>query len=328
MADFEQILGNDIVKNHFKSAIKNNKVSHAYILEGERGCGKKMLAESFARLLQCENPGEHACGTCTSCIQIEHRDHPDVIWVTHDKPNVVSVSDIREQLVNTVDIKPYKGPYKVYIIDEAEKMNMAAQNALLKTIEEPPEYAVILLLTGNRGMFLPTILSRCIFLSVKPVPFLTVKKYLKDRFPISDQEADFYARYSMGNIGKSVRIYESEDFRRVRNLLISILRDLHRMTVTQIYPLLKDLKKEKEYFQDVFDIMTMWYHDILIIKAEALENAIIFTEEYAALKRQSRNLRYEEIEDAISRIREARLQIRANVNVDAVIESLFFDLIK
>ena len=184
MPDFKDILGNERLKEHFQTAVKQNKISHAYIIEGEKGSGKKMIAAAFAKILQCEDRKEEegengavkACGACTSCIQVEHKNHPDVIWVSHEKAGVISVGEIREQIVNTMDVMPYKGPYKIYIVDEAEKMNLAAQNAILKTIEEPPEYGIILLLTTNRGAFLPTILSRCILLSVKPVEDTIVQK--------------------------------------------------------------------------------------------------------------------------------------------------------
>ena len=107
---------------------------------------------------------------------------------------------------------PYKGPYKIYIVDEAEKMNAAAQNAILKTIEEPPEYAVIFLLTTNRGAFLDTILSRCILLATRPVPGTAVEKYLVEKCSVSKEEAEFAAGFSLGNIGKAEAIVSSEEF--------------------------------------------------------------------------------------------------------------------
>ena len=162
MPDLKDILGNEILKDHFRTAVKQNKVSHAYIIEGEKGSGKKMIAAAFAKILQCENrQASTACGTCASCIQVEHKNHPDVIWVSHEKPSVISVKEIREQVVNTIDIMPYKGPYKIYIVDEAEKMNLAAQNAILKTIEEPPEHVIFIFATTEPHKVLPTIISRC-----------------------------------------------------------------------------------------------------------------------------------------------------------------------
>ena len=201
MADINDILGNERVKEHFIAAVHHKKISHAYIIEGDKGSGKKMLAAAFSKILQCETrqktEEERACNQCESCIQMENKDHPDVIWVSHEKAGVISVGEIREQVVNTVDIMPYKGPYKIYIIDEAEKMSVAAQNAILKTIEEPPEYAIIFLLTTNRGAFLDTILSRCILLETKPVSGKMIERYLGERYKIPEEEAelDLLERY-------------------------------------------------------------------------------------------------------------------------------------
>ena len=142
MAGFADIIGHEQIISHLKNAIAADKISHAYILNGPDKAGKKMLAEAFAMTLQCEAHGDEPCMECHSCKQAVSHNQPDIIYVTHEKPNTLSVEDIRTQLVNDIEVKPYSSKYKVYIIDEAEKMNPQAQNAMLKTIEEPPAYAV------------------------------------------------------------------------------------------------------------------------------------------------------------------------------------------
>ena len=180
MAGFAEIIGHEQIIEHLQNAIKMDKISHAYILNGPDKSGKKMLAEAFAQTLQCEQHGIEPCMECHSCKQAVNHNQPDIIYVTHEKPNTLSVADIRSQLVNDVDVKPYSSRYKIYIVDEAEKMNQQAQNALLKTIEEPPAYAVIILLTTNADAFLPTILSRCVVLNLKVVSDDKIKKYLME----------------------------------------------------------------------------------------------------------------------------------------------------
>ena len=169
MPNFEEIIGHKQMIEHLKNAIQLDKVSHAYIFEGEKGCGRKTVAEAFAAALQCEHQkeGTDACGTCKSCRQAASKNHPDIIHIVHEKPNSIGVEEIRQQVVNDIQIKPYNGKYKIYIISEAEKMTAQAQNALLKTIEEPPAYGIIILLTDNASSLLPTILSRCVVLSMK-----------------------------------------------------------------------------------------------------------------------------------------------------------------
>lgn len=326
MSDLKDILGNEILKEHFVAAVRHQKVSHAYIIEGEKGSGKKMLAEAFAKILQCEQGEEEACGQCTSCIQMEHRDHPDVIRVVHEKPNVISVHEMREQVVNTIDIKPYKGPYKIYIIDEAEKMNNAAQNAILKTIEEPPSYAILLLLTTNRGAFLPTILSRCILLNVKPVPEIAIKKYLMEQFHIPKETAEFCAGYSMGNIGKAKDAALSEEFLEIRNFNISVLQYIHETEDFEIVEKVKTLKKWKDSINDCLDIMLMWFRDILLLKVAGQDKNLIFKENYSVIKRQSELLPLEGIEDILRKIDQTRMRIKANVNFDTSLELLLMEI--
>ena len=311
MAELNEILGNERIKEHFITAVHHKKISHAYIMEGDKGSGKKMLAEAFAKILQCEGRETtglvESCGKCESCIQMEHHDHPDVIWVSHEKPNVISVGEIREQIVNTVEIMPYKGPYKIYIVDEAEKMNAAAQNAILKTIEEPPEYAVIFLLTTNRGAFLDTKCS------------------------VSKEEAEFAAGFSLGNIGKAEAIVSSEEFQDLKELTLSILRYIHEIESYEIADKVKEYKKYKNRIEDFFDIFLMWFRDIMLLKAdnsvnaEAAKKKIIFKNEYAYLKKQVDKLDLEAIDYVIGKIHRARVRIKSNVNFDATLELLIVE---
>lgn len=271
-----------------------------------------------------------SCGKCESCIQMEHHDHPDVIWVSHEKPNVISVGEIREQIVNTVEIMPYKGPYKIYIVDEAEKMNAAAQNAILKTIEEPPEYAVIFLLTTNRGAFLDTILSRCILLATR-LHRTAVKKYLVEKCSVSKEEAEFAAGFSLGNIGKAEAIVSSEEFQDLKELTLSILRYIHEIESYEIADKVKEYKKYKNRIEDFFDIFLMWFRDIMLLKAdnsvnaEAAKKKIIFKNEYAYLKKQVDKLDLEAIDYVIGKIHRARVRIKSNVNFDATLELLIVE---
>ncbi|MDE5598188.1 MAG: DNA polymerase III subunit delta, partial [Lachnospiraceae bacterium] len=199
MAKFTDIIGQEQLKEHLQNAISMNKVSHAYIINGERSSGKEFIAKVFATALQCEKDGVEPCGECHSCKQAGSDNHPDIIFVSHDKPNTIGVEDIRAQINNDIAIKPYSSPRKVYIMNEGEKMTVQAQNALLKTLEEPPEYAVILILTANVDSLLPTILSRCVVLNMKPVPDNKVKKYLMEDLAVPDYKANICVAFARGN---------------------------------------------------------------------------------------------------------------------------------
>ena len=193
MPGFKDIVGHKEAIQHLESAMKLDKVSHAYIINGEKGSGKKLLASAFAQVLQCERKEKDSCGECRSCRQAESGNHPDIIRIVHEKPNSISIDEIREQLVNDVQIKPYSSRYKIYIVPEAEKLTVQAQNALLKTIEEPPFYAVIILLTVNASTLLPTVLSRCVALNMKPVsvnPIFAASSASNVLCPINEARGD------------------------------------------------------------------------------------------------------------------------------------------
>ena len=138
MARFSEIIGHEQIVEHLQNAIRMKKISHAYILDGEEGAGKNLLAAAFAQTLQCEKGEAEPCGQCHSCRQSESGNQPDIIRVTHEKPGSIGVEEIRAQLCSDIQVRPYSSPYKIYIVDEAEKMTVQAQNALLKTKEKPP----------------------------------------------------------------------------------------------------------------------------------------------------------------------------------------------
>lgn len=325
MTTFRDVVGHESIIGHFKSSIEQGKVAHAYLIHGEKGTGKKMLAGLFAKTLQCEAGGTDPCGTCRSCIQCDSGNQPDIIWVTHEKPTVISVDDIREQVNNDIIIKPYSSRYKIYIIPEAELMNPQAQNALLKTIEEPPEYAIIMLLTSNLDKMLPTILSRCITLNLKPVGELDMMEYLS-RMGIPQAKAKFCVGFAFGNLGKAVRLATSEEYNEIKHDCVQILKDINRMEIYDLIDAVKKMSKYKLDIYDYLDIMMMWYRDILMLKVSGSPDKLLFKEEYATLKQQANYISYEGIENVLKALDKVKVRLEANVNFDIAMELLLLTI--
>lgn len=325
MTTFRDVVGHESIIGHFKSSIEQGKVAHAYLIHGEKGTGKKMLAGLFAKTLQCEAGGTDPCGTCRSCIQCDSGNQPDIIWVTHEKPTVISVDDIREQVNNDIIIKPYSSRYKIYIIPEAELMNPQAQNALLKTIEEPPEYAIIMLLTNNLDKMLPTILSRCITLNMKPVGELDMMEYLS-RMGIPQAKAKFCVGFAFGNLGKAVRLATSEEYNEIKHDCVQILKDINRMEIYDLIDAVKKMSKYKLDIYDYLDIMMMWYRDILMLKVSGSPDKLLFKEEYATLKQQANYISYEGIENVLKALDKVKVRLEANVNFDIAMELLLLTI--
>ena len=322
MAKFTDIVGQEQLKEHLQNAIAANKVSHAYIINGERSAGKEFIAKVYAMTLQCEKGETEPCGECHSCRQALGNNQPDIIYISHEKPNTIGVEDIRAQINNDIGIKPYSSPYKIYIINEGEKMTPQAQNALLKTLEEPPAYAVILILTTNVETLLPTILSRCVVLHMKPVPDKLVKKYLMEQLEIPDYKANICVAFARGNIGKAKMLASSEEFEKVKDEAISLVKNINEMEINEIVKAIKKISEYKFDVNDYLDILMAWYRDVLFFKATKDVNSLVFKEEIQQIMKMSDRSTYEGIETIVNALQSAKKRLEANVNFDLTMELL------
>ena len=326
MGSFKDVVGHKDILKYISSAVENNRVSHAYILNGERGSGKKMLANLYAMTLLCETGDNEPCGKCHSCKQAESGNHPDIIRVTHEKPNSISVDDIRTQVNNTVDIKPYQGPYKVYIIPQADMMTPQAQNAILKTIEEPPSYAVFLLLTENAETLLPTINSRCVMLKLRNIKDTLIKKYLMENLEIPDYKADMCTAFAQGNMGRAIMLANSDHFNEIREEAVQLLKHISEMELNEIVAAVKNISVYKLEITDYLDIIMIWYRDVLLYKATKEIDKVVFKDQLQSIKEQARKSSYEGIELILESLEKAKARLKANVNFDLVMELLFLTI--
>ncbi len=326
MARFADVLGHEQTITHLKHAIQFHKVSHAYIINGEKGSGKKLLAGIFAQTLQCKKGRLEPCMECQSCKQSVSQNQPDIIRITHEKPGTISVEDIRQQLNGDILIKPYSSLYKIYIIDEAEKLTIQAQNALLKTIEEPPIYAVILLLTTNVGMLLPTIQSRCVTLHLKPVSSALIEKYLMEDLEIPDYYANICTAFAQGNVGKAKRLALSEDFKEMLSHALHLVKYISEMEVPELIEDLKRINTYKMEINDYLDLLIVWYRDVLLFKATRDADSMVFSEELISIREKARHSSYEGLERIIKALEKTKIRLNANVNFDMALELLLLTM--
>lgn len=323
---FEEILGNEMVKDHFKKAIANHKVSHAYILTGEAGMGRKSIANAFAMTLLCEKGGSEPCMTCHSCKQVMSGNHPDLIYVKHEKPGSIGVDDVREQINDTIMIRPYSSYYKIYIVDEAEKMTVQAQNALLKTIEEPPSYAVIILITTNQEAFLPTILSRCVQMKLKPLKDFTIKSYLTQNLHIPERDADICAAFARGNLGKAIHLASSDEFKELFQKVMVLVKNVGTMDISMLLDCIREMKEQNFDIGEVLDLMQLWYRDVLMFKVTKDMNLLIFKDEYKMINETGEKVDYAGLEAILAAIDTARTRLNANVNMELAMELLLLTM--
>ena len=326
MPGFKEILGHTAVKRHLQTAAETGMVSHAYILNGEAGMGRKSLARAFALALLCqENTGE-GCMVCHSCRQVISDNHPDLIYVTHEKPTSIGIDDIRKQIHDTIFIMPYSSQYKIYIVDEAEKMTVQAQNALLKTIEEPPSYAVLILLTASQEAFLPTILSRCVQLKLKPLGDEVIKNHLMEKLQVGKAEAEVYTAFARGNLGRAVSIAHSEEFQMMVQEVLNLLKKIHILDISELLDFIRKLKEDKLDIEECLDFIQMWYRDVLVYKATEDENLLIFKNECSSIKETSDRAAYDGLEKVLESIGKARMRLNSNVNMELAVELMLLSM--
>ena len=338
MADFSDIIDQEQMKEHMQHVLRTDKVSHAYIISGENGSGKEFIARIFAKALQCEHRQEkgeflEACNECPSCVKALSENHPDIITITHEKPTSISVDDIRFQLRDDVVIKPYESKYKIYIIPEGEKMTPAAQNALLKTLEEPPSYIVIIILTSNINAFLPTIISRCIVLPMKVARDDSIRKYLMEECHVVDYKAMLCASFARGNVGKALDLASNERFENLKNETIELVTKLKHLEIhdimDRVHGMLEPLEGEEKaskkgidlgQYEDFMDILIFLFRDMLVYKATENDSHLIFTDKVSYISSVTKEISYEEIGNILKDMEVARNRVSSNVNIDLALE--------
>ena len=294
--DFNKIIGHEDIISRLRSSIETDRVGHADIFAGEEGSGRATLAYCFAKALQCESDSSESCDSCKSCKQAESGNHPDIIYLTHDKIGTISVSEIREQVVDSMQIKPYSSRYKIYIIKDAEKMTEEAQNALLKTIEEPPEYGIVIFITSDIEKLLQTIRSRCIVYTTKPVKEKDIHDFLVTNYGIDEKRATFAIEYAGGNLGKAILLATNEEYEQLIKSVIYLESNIFEMDMEEIADTIGRATGFKININDYLDLMMMWYRDILVLnylsfnELESKQKAIV-----AAKERINANAKMEDI---------------------------------
>ena len=248
------------------NAARSKNVSQAYIFEGAKGVGKFTAARIFAQTLHCTG-ATPPCGECPDCRKHAANTHSDLFII--DGEGSIKVDDIRA-MNEELYIKPALSDKKIFILKNADNMNQDAQNALLKSFEEPPRYAVIILLSENVKMLLPTIRSRGSKVLFEPFSEKEIKEYILKQYPLKRENADFIALYSGGIIGNALRLCEDEEFFEIRKKMfdaISLMTGdrLSIFTVAELF----GIKAPKSAFSGCdlyFDLFTSFMRDVLAIK--------------------------------------------------------------
>ena len=323
MYTFEEIRGNTPLVEQLRRSAASGRSSHAYLCLGGAGAGKRLIANTFAKALQCEGE-KRPCDSCKSCHAFNHGNHPDVIYFQPLKNGkTYTIEDVREQLLETVDLKPFQYEKKIYIIEKADTLNIQSQNALLKTLEEPPAHAVFLLLAERAEAFLPTILSRVVVMKIRPLSAETIADYLMQAGHLAE-ESHILSAYAQGRIGQALELVEDEGFREMRQDILGKLEVLPSMSEGDAYLLAKDLEGYKNDLR-FLDIMELWYRDLLTAKSLREEGYLIQRDKKDAIFRAAKEPAALLAKKAAA-VRTARMRLAQNANFRLTMEVMLMDL--
>lgn len=250
---FERIIGNDKVKQFLNNAINENHILHSYLFSGIEGIGKKLFAIEFAKKILCIEQNDEQ-ENCLSCLKFKSSNHPDFM-ILEPENNVIKIEQIRN-MQEKISEKPVVSKKKVYIIVDSDCMTKEAQNCLLKTLEEPPEYATIILTTANESKLLNTIKSRCIKVKFNGLLENEINQYLKQNEIVVNEEN--YIKISQGSIGKLLDIKEDED---VYNQVNIVLENIDKNTLIDILNKAEILYSQKDKIQEILDYINIYLYN-------------------------------------------------------------------
>ncbi|HSH36940.1 DNA polymerase III subunit delta' [Schnuerera sp.] len=321
--DFSNIIGHERIIENLRNAIEKDHISHCYLFEGEESLGKKMVALTFAKTLLCKEQGFEPCNRCNSCLKFDNLNHPDMKLIEPEK-NLIRKKVI-DNLIKKINIGPLESKRKIIIIDDSHQMRVEGQNALLKTLEEPPSYINIILITSNSNNLIPTILSRSQIIKFYPVENEKIVELLNTEYNKTIEEASFIAHFTKGSIGKSIMLSQSDEFFNKRDEIIEIINDIVNGDKAKIFNSIEFFIKNKDIYEEVLDIILYWFRDLMIFQQARDSELIINRDKIPLLSNQS-YLNVDRINDIIDNIIETKQNIDKNVNYQLSIETMLLGM--
>jgi len=305
---FDNIIGQDFAKKYLTNSIKKNKINHAYMFEGIDGIGKRTFSQELSKiLLDTENL----------------ESSPDYINIYPDEKNSIKIAQIRKLLTDII-VKPHK-QYKIYIINQAETMTRDAQNALLKTLEEPPEYAIIILITSNKEALLDTIKSRCEIIKFLPISIAELNNYLVNQ-GIDQNRAQLLSTFARGSIEKAIELSESADFAIMRDEIQTYIEIMLDKDIIDILEIPTSMEKYKKDAISILDMLINYFRDIMLLKEKVDKNMIINIDKIIFIQNMSKKITYSQVAKIIDIIEDIKKKIRSNCNFNISIQVMALNI--
>ncbi len=326
---FKDIVGQERAIKILTKSQKENKISSSYIFVGSEGTGKKLTAIEFTKAVNCLNLNKNleACDNCHSCNEIDKQYCPDLKIVETTK-GLIKIEQIRE-IRKEIELKPFKSKKKVYIIDKAEKMTLEASNCLLKTIEEPPYYAIIILICSKIDTILPTIVSRCQIVNFGLVTSLKIKEILLNKIDnLEKDKAEIISKLAQGSIGKAFKLSIDKEYFIRREKVLDYLSAISPGKYgNDIFAKVEKMISEIDRIEEILEIIKLWYRDILIIKNTGNQKYIINCDKLEIFGKKSQIYSQKMLIDILDYLEQVEEYLMKNVNKRLILERLFIKMV-
>lgn len=323
--NFSDIVGQSVLVDRLKRITQSQRIGHAYLFVGPEGIGKKTVSDIFVRGLLCKSQGHRPCDLCRSCKQFNSGNHPDIYRITRENRQSIGVDQIRGMLEG-IRLKPYESDRKIYIIEDAHTMTVQAQNALLKTLEEPPGFTTLILLADRSQGLLPTVLSRCQMFRMQRLTKNEVCSVIVKHLALPVDKALLFASLSDGIPGKGLQLAGSKEFNDVRDEVLEFLAGIPEMNDMEKMGYRDLFIKHKDKIDVVVDIMMLWFRDVLACKEAGNSSLIVNLDKLPLLKGQASLYTIKRISNAIEKIEQSRRMLKGNTNYQLTIENLLLSL--
>ncbi len=318
---FSEIIGHQKPLEILRGALASGRLHHAYLMTGPEGVGKRTVALSLAKAIHCAEMNNDFCGRCANCSRIQKGNHPDVrVLEPGAGKKEIGIQQIRE-IEKELNFRAFSGR-KVVIIDPAVLMSLSAQNALLKTLEEPPGDSLLLLVASSSGSLLPTVRSRCLHLSFGPLPRELIADFLADRETMTRDDARFAAAMSMGSLGAALEL-DREELSEQRRSWIDLMSSLTLGNYRAALDAAEALSGSREESLRFLTWVETWYRDLLVHRLTRETNDLINVDMLPQIQRQSGTAKLNRLLGSLSQIAGATTRIQRNLNRRMVLEALF-----
>jgi len=324
-----QLVGQPKAITLLERSIEMGRLSHAYLFVGPPHVGKLTLALDLAQAVNC-GAATPPCGECVSCCRIAAHKHADVqiIGLISEGKREIGIEQVRE-MQTAASLPPYEGKHKVFILDKAELLSHEAANCLLKTLEEPLPRVLLILLTARESALLPTIVSRCQRVELRPLPTTVVKEALIEHYGVAEQRAELLARLSGGCLGWALLAMQDEEILEARSRRLATLVDLSYASLKQRLAYAAELaaqfSKSREEVEEVLALWLQWWHDLFLVKG-GNGKFITNIDQESALLQQAKDFSTRQVMDFIHYLQVVSEQLEQNANPRLALEVLMLSM--